>query len=265
MGTLASMSFRDLPEHVAENRRHWNDMAGQWVESGERNWANAASWGMWGVADEVMPLLPDDMTGMDAVELGCGTGYVSSWMVRRGARVTAVDISAGQLATAGRLAAEHDIEIDFIHGSAESVPRPDSSFDFAISEYGAVLWCDPSEWIPEAYRLLRPGGRLVTLSTSSLAATCMPVDGSMPVTRSLERPTFGMSRFDWRDAQDDPGGIEFVLPVSGWFAAFKNAGFEVEDFIEVQAPVTGDEVRFFASADWAHDHPSEQVWKLRKP
>ena len=256
--------LESLPEHAVENRRMWDEDAENWVESGERNWASEPTWGMWGVADDVMPLLHDDMTGMDAIELGCGTGYISSWMARRGANVTAIDLSEGQLATARRLAAEHQVDIDFIHGNAEAVPRPDGSFDFAISEYGAVTWCDPAVWIPEAHRLLRAGGRLVTLGVSSLASVCMPLDGSIPVTRTLERPTFGMHRFDWREAIDEPGGIDFNLPVSGWFRAFKNAGFEVEDFIEVQSPITGGEVRFYATADWSHDHPSEQVFKLRK-
>jgi SAM-dependent methyltransferase len=220
---------------------------------------------MWGVGDDVMPLLPEDMTGMEAIELGCGTGYVSSWMARRGANVTAIDLSEGQLATARRLADQHDVSIDFIHGNAEAVPRRDESFDFAISEYGAVLWCDPELWLPEAFRLLRPGGRLVTLSTSSLAAACMPTDGSLPLGYTLVTPTFGLGRFDWRDAIDEPGGIEFVLSISGWFRAFKDAGFRVEDFFEVQAPEPGEEVRFFVSADWAHDHPSEQVFCVRKP
>ena len=38
------------------------------------------------------------------------------------------------------------------------VPLPDASFDLAVSEYGASLWADPYKWIPEAARLLRPGG-----------------------------------------------------------------------------------------------------------
>jgi SAM-dependent methyltransferase len=254
-----------LPCHVVENRRQWDEDAVNWVESGERNWAQAEpTWGMWGIHQSELSLLPDDMSGLDAIELGCGTGYISAWMARRGANVTGVDNSEAQLATARRLAAEHGLDITWIHGNAETVPRPDASFDFAISEYGAVLWCDPYVWVPEAYRLLRPGGRLVTLSTSTLAHLCMPVDGSIPATRHLERRSFGMHRFDWREAVDEPGGIEFNLMISEWFRLFTDTGFRVEDFREVQAPERGDDVNFFATADWSNDHPSEQVWLVRK-
>lgn len=255
----------DLPEHVVENRRTWDEDAVNWVEAGERAWATSEpSWGMWDIPQAQLPLVPDDMTGLDAIELGCGTGYISAWMARRGARVTGLDNSEGQLATARRLAAEHGLAIAWIHGNAETVPLPDESFDFVISEYGAVLWCDPYVWVPEAARLLRPGGRMVTLSTSTLAHVCMPRDGSIPCTDRLERSSFGMHRFDWRDAVDEPGGIEFNLMTSEWFRLFNATGFVVEDFRELRAPRRGSDVNFFATADWANDHPSEQVWVVRK-
>jgi ubiquinone/menaquinone biosynthesis C-methylase UbiE len=131
------MSDAPLPEHVAVNRAHWDEDAVNWVASGERNWRKAATWGMWGV--DLPGMLPDDMTGLDAIELGCGTAYVSAWMARRGANVVAIDNSEGQLATARRLAAEHGIDLTLIHGDAENVPYDDGSFDFAISEYGAAI------------------------------------------------------------------------------------------------------------------------------
>jgi len=45
-------------------------------------------------------LLLEDLAGKDAIELGCGTAYVSAWLARRGARVVGIDNSAAQLATA---------------------------------------------------------------------------------------------------------------------------------------------------------------------
>lgn len=209
-------------------------------------------------------MLPADMTGLDAIELGCGTGYVSGWMARRGASVVGVDVSERQLDTARRLAGQCGVQLTLVHGDAEAVPYPDASFDFAISEYGAAIWCDPYSWIPEAHRLLRPAGQLVFLGMSSLANLCMPQDGSLPITGRLERDYFDMHRFDWREAKDDPGGIEFNLPISRWFALFRETGFEVLDFKEIQAPCTGTELEHFVTGEWAVRWPCEQVWKLRR-
>ena len=254
-----------LPEHVAENRRHWDAMADEWVGMGEQRWvADEPLWGMWSIPESQLGLLPEDLSGAAAIELGCGTGYVSSWLARRGAAVVGIDNSARQLATARRLAAEHGVELTLLHGNAEQVPYPDASFDFAISEYGAAIWCDPYVWVPEAHRLLRPGGDLVVLGNAPLAMVCAPLDGSTPIGERLERDYFGMHRLDWRDAVDEPGGIEFNLPVSGWFRLFRQTGFEVLDYLELQAPQPGAAINFFVTADWAHRFPSEQVWRLRK-
>ena len=134
----------ELPEHVAVNREFWDGMAHEWVEGGERAWEQAEpSWGEWGIPENELRMLPDDMTGMQAIELGCGTAYVSGWMARRGASVTGIDNSAEQLRTARRLAEQHGVALELIHGNAEAVPKPDESFDFAISEYGAAIWADP--------------------------------------------------------------------------------------------------------------------------
>ncbi|MDH4276820.1 MAG: class I SAM-dependent methyltransferase, partial [Acidimicrobiia bacterium] len=121
-------SSDDLPDHVAENRRHWDAMAHDWVAMGERAWAVAEpTWGIWSVPEDEVEMLPADMTGLNAIELGCGTAYVTAWMARRGATVTAIDNSEAQLATARRLATEHGIDVTFIHGNAERVPLPDGS------------------------------------------------------------------------------------------------------------------------------------------
>ena len=255
----------DLPEHVAENRRHWDDMADEWVAPGERSWAGEPKWGIWGVGQEVAPLLPGDLSGRRAIELGCGTGYVSAWMHRRGAEVYAIDNSSRQLDTARRLAAEHGIDdIEWVHGNAEDVPQPDASFDFAISEYGAAIWCDPYAWIPEAHRLLRSGGELVFLGNHPLMIICNAPDGDRPVGEHLERPYFGLHSVDWTKAVEDPGGIEFNLPISKWIALFRDTAFEVLDYWEIGAPDDATATQYWVPADWARKWPSEQAWRLRK-
>ncbi|NND76171.1 MAG: class I SAM-dependent methyltransferase [Ilumatobacter sp.] len=255
-----------LSRHVAENRRHWDATADRWVVAGERAWSRAEpTWGIWGVADADLSLLPADMSGLDAIELGCGTGYVSAWMHRRGAAVCAVDISAEQLATATRLAGVHEItDIDWVQCNAEAVPRPDATFDFAISEYGAAIWCDPTTWIPEAHRLLRPGGRLVFLGHHPLAMVCMSPAGDEPAGMTLQRPYFGLGQLDWTEAIEDPGGIEFNRTVSGWIELFDRTGFDIERYAEVQAPDEAEGQEFWMPAEWSQQYPSEQVWFLRK-
>jgi SAM-dependent methyltransferase len=252
--------------HVAENQRYWDAMADDWVASGEQSWAaKEPFWGIWKLPERDLKMLPEDMKGTRAVELGCGTGYVSWWMRQRGATVLAVDNSAKQLDTARRLAKEYGAGdgITFVHGNAESIDQPSGTFDFAISEYGAAIWCDPLVWIPEAHRLLRPGGRLVFLGNHPLAEITIDPTGEKTTT-TLHRPYLNMHRLDWTAAEHEPGGVEFSLPIGRWIELFVQTGFEIEEYIEPSAPQDASGRSFCSSADWARKWPSEHVWKLRK-
>jgi SAM-dependent methyltransferase len=258
------MNDSSLPEHVAANRDYWDSTARDWVSAGERSWGQAEpTWGIWALPESELQMLPDDMSGMRTIELGCGTGYVSGWMIRRGASAVGIDNSANQLETADRLMRAHGMPFELIHGNAETVSYPDASFDFAISEYGAAIWADPCLWIPEAHRLLKPGGELVFLGTHPLAIITTPPNGA-PSERTLHKDYFTLHRQDWREVEVDPGGVEFNLPMAGWLKLFRDTGFEVVDYLELKAPDDASETRFSSPADWSQRWPSEQVWKLRK-
>src|SRR5947208_16339401 len=223
----------DLPDHVRRNRALWDDWAPQYVASGEEGWAAVEPrWGIWGVPESQLNILPGSLAGKDAIELGCGTAYVSAWLARRGARVVGIDNSEAQLATARRLQEQHGLHFPLLHGSAEAVPYPDQSFDFAISEYGACLWADPMKWIAEAARLLRPGGRLHFLTNAFLLMLCADEDETKPATDRLLRPAFDVYRMEW------PGesGIEFHLSHADWLRLLRDAGFEIEHRIEIRPP-----------------------------
>lgn len=252
----------DDPDYVLINRIHWDKHAHAWAEGGAIAWTSEPTWGMWQVPESSLRLLPENMTGMRAVELGCGTAYISAWMARRGASCVGIDNSAGQLATARRLADEHGVDLELIHANAEQVPYADESFDFAVSEYGVAIWADPHTWIPEAHRVLKPGGRLVFLGNHPLAMLVQDFNSDDPLTTTLMQPYFGMHRIDWDDGADQ--GVEFNLTISDWITLFLDTGFDIVSYHELRCPDRGDEVRFYVTKDWAHDYPSEQVWNLRK-
>jgi SAM-dependent methyltransferase len=195
-------------DHVLRNRAAWDRWAAEHAGPGLRNWAAAEpSWGIWGIAEAQAGVLPADLEGRDSIELGCGTGYVSAWLARRGARPAGLDNSAAQLATARQLQDRSGLRFPLIHASAERAPLADGRFDLAISEYGASIWCDPYAWIPEAARLLRPGGQLIFLVNSVLLMLTVPDTDGVPATERLLRPYFGMHRFEWPDDES----VEFHL------------------------------------------------------
>ena len=256
------MTDEELPEHVARNRAYWDDQAAAYVANGAASWAREdPTWGIWHVPESELRLLPEDLEGRDVIELGCGTAYVSAWLARRGARPVGIDNSPRQLETARRLQAEHGLEFPLHLGNAEATPFPEESFDLAISEYGAAIWCDPYAWIPEAARLLRPGGELIFLGNSvlqMLTVRDLLVDG--PSTDQLRRDQFGMHRFEWPD--DD--SVEFHISHGDMIRLLRRSGFEVLDLIEIRAPEGATTSYEYTSPEWGRRWPSEEVWKARR-
>jgi len=250
------------PDYVAVNREAWTDSNREYTDAqADRAWrAEEITWGMFSTPESEVRVL-GDVDGLDVIDLGCGTGYFSAWLARRGARPVGVDVTPAQLATARRLQAETGIEFPLIEASAEDVPLPDASFDLAFSEYGASIWCDPYVWLPEAWRLLRPGGRLVFLCNSPLVILCA-VEVPDSTSETLQRPQRGLHKLSWSD-----GGTEFHLGHGDMFRALLDAGFVVENLVELFAADHAEthEYYTFVTAEWARKWPVEEIWAARKP
>jgi SAM-dependent methyltransferase len=226
----------------------------------EEAWAkDEIDWGIWHVPESELRALPE-VAGKDVVELGCGTAYFGAWLKKAGAaRVVGIDPTPAQLETARRCNEEFGLGLELIEAFGEDVPLPDASFDLAVSEYGASIWADPYKWIPEAARLLRPGGELVFLRNSTLAILCSP-DEDLPADERLHRPQFGMHRFQWPDS-----GVEYHLSHGDWVRLLRGNGFEILDLIEIQAPADAEtHQRYdYVSADWSRKWPAEEIWRAR--
>ncbi|MGD0748101.1 MAG: class I SAM-dependent methyltransferase [Acidimicrobiales bacterium] len=248
-------------DYISVNAEAWDNRHDDQLAAARRGWsATEATWGIFAVPERTVRLLPDDLDGKAVLELGCGTAYVSAWLARRGAAPVGVDPSAGQLGIARQFQDEFGLAFPLVRASGEHVPFADATFDLVISEYGAAIWADPHRWIPEASRVLRPGGALIFLGNSTLLMLCVPDEDGQPATAQLLRPQFGMHRFEW---PDDPT-IEFHLSHGDWIRLLRANGFEIHDLIEIR-PSPGATTRFaFVDGGWADRWPCEEVWRARR-
>jgi cyclopropane fatty-acyl-phospholipid synthase-like methyltransferase len=102
--------------------------------------------------------------GHRLVDAGCGIGGTSIWMAQEcGADVTGVNISPEQLARATRLAQQRGLaqQVRFVQRSYTDTGLPDGQFDGVYGMESVSYAIDKRDFIREAYRLLKPGGRLV--------------------------------------------------------------------------------------------------------
>ena len=249
------------PDTLPGNIASWTKANAEYTDaSAAAAWArDEISWGVFGVPEATLGCL-GDVADLDVVELGCGTAFFSAWLAKRGARPVGVDPTPAQLETARRMMRETGVDFPLVEAPGESVPLPDASFDLAISEYGAALWADPYQWVPEAARLLRTGGRLIFLTNSNLSMLCFPPVGV--VTEQLQRPLFGMYRTNWPDEL----GTEFHLPHGEWIKLLCDTGFEVEALHELQAPEDAKKHGYYdyVEGEWAQKWPCEEIWVARK-
>jgi SAM-dependent methyltransferase len=252
-----------LPEagvDLARNRGLWTVVNAQFTdEDADRAWASTEpAWGLFGVPERELVVL-GDVGGLDVLELGCGTAYLSGWLASRGARPVGLDLTPAQLATAARCQQRFGVVFPLVEADAANVPLADASFDLVVSEYGASVWCDPDRWVAEAARLLRPGGRLVFLTNSVLATLCVPDQPGVAHERLL-RPQRGLHRVEWAG-----GGVEFHPSHGEWIRVLGANGFVVQALHELYAPADAATHPYYgiATAQWASRWPVEDLWAAR--
>jgi SAM-dependent methyltransferase len=253
-GARSCVDGRDA---VDINRALWTAVNAEFTDADARRaWAaDEITWGLFKIPDREFGALAD-LAGRDVVELGCGTAYFSAWLARRGAHPVGVDVTPAQLATARRCQQHFGLAFPLVEASAEDVPLPDNSFDLAVSEYGASVWCEPDLWIAEAARLLRPGGRLVFLTNSVLVALCVPEQQGYAEER-LRRAQPDVRRVLWPE-----GGVEFHPGHGDWVRVLRSNGFTVEALHELYAPADAQTHAYYeiVTADWARQWPVEDLW-----
>src|SRR5205807_4796000 len=142
------MTEREVHDSVAANVAKWTKQNAAYTDGrAQAAWQrDDLTWGVFGVPEGAVAVV-GDVRGLDVVELGCGTAYLSAWLAKRGARPVGVDPTPAQLDTARRCQARFGISFPLIEADAAQVPLPGASFDLAVSEFGASLWCASDRWI----------------------------------------------------------------------------------------------------------------------
>lgn len=98
--------------------------------------------------------------GDQVLDVACGTGVVAVTAARRGASVTALDLTPELLEIARSNANTAAVAVDWHEGDVEALPFPGASFDVVLSQFGHMFAPRPEVALAEMLRVLRPGGTI---------------------------------------------------------------------------------------------------------
>ena len=257
--TSDSTDLPGLTAHAARNQGLWDEYSDEYQakHGGQLAESGGLAWGTAQISESELRVL-GDVAGRDILEFGCGAAQWSIALAQRGARPVGLDLSERQLEHARRLMTEAGVDFPLVHASAEAVPLPDASFDIVFCDHGAMTFADPYRTVPEAARLLRPGGLVAFSPQSPIETICWPI-GADKVGDRLALDYFGMHQVD------DEDETSFQLPYGEWVRLFRANGFVVEDLIEPRpADDATSSYRDAESLAWARRWPSEAIWRLRR-
>jgi len=141
---------------------HWGRRAAGFDADFGHSIRTAAERAAW---DRILDLVVGGRGTLDALDVGCGTGFLSLELAGRGHRVTGIDFAPQMLAEARKKAAAQGVAVRFEEGDAEQLPFAEGSFDLVMTRH--VLWTlpHPEQAIDEWIRVLRPGGRLAAMDS----------------------------------------------------------------------------------------------------
>ncbi len=132
--------------------------------------------------------------GLSFLDIGCGGGLIAEPIARMGAKVTGVDASEKNIKTAIVHAAQSDLPIDYLPGTAEALVADGYQFDAVLALEIIEHVADPQAFIASCASLVKPGGALVMSTINrTVKSLVMAKFGAEYVLRLLPRGTH-----DWR-------------------------------------------------------------------
>jgi len=225
---------------VRANRADWDAYADEYQAThGTFLGDEGFLWGPEGVREDDLHAL-GDVAGRDVLELGCGAGQCSRWVLRHGGRPVGLDVSMRQLQHSRRIDDELGTAVPLVCAGAADIPFRSDSFDIVFSAFGALQFiADADLLVSGIARVLRPGGRLV-FSVTHPTRWMFPDD---PGEEGLLASQSYWDRTPYVEVDDETGETRYVehhRTLGDWVRALAVAGFRMVDLVEPEWPAEHD-------------------------
>ena len=218
-------TFAMMDTEIEEARDFWNGVAEDWrIQVGDEGDSNRRL-----NSDPVLWAFAGDVRGLEVLDAGCGTGYLTNRLSERGALVTGIDFSERMIAIAQDTTPAVDFRVD---SCSELRTIGDEHFDMVIANYVFMDTPDLHGAVQPRSKTGRGGGAGLLPSVFS-GRRCHSFEGRRKIPLRLGLailPRKEMHRPPWGHFTSD--FIWFHRPLSEYWKAFTAAGFDVVDFEE---------------------------------
>jgi 2-polyprenyl-3-methyl-5-hydroxy-6-metoxy-1,4-benzoquinol methylase len=173
--------------------------------------------------NSTLGILPEIAVGTTCLELGCGAAQNSIFLASRGARCTAVDISAEQIKHAQLLGERHKVNLDLYCLPLEDTDAwPTGQFDLVHSVFALPFIANPEMFIKRAAESVAPGGTLILVTQHPIfAAEWLELEDA---EMGLFLPSYFEPADDLRETQEGQIIGSSSYPVSTVSAQIHEAG-----------------------------------------
>ncbi len=239
----------------------WNAMGDEWFALAQKGESRNCF---------IMPnmlRLMGDVRGKRILDLGCGEGGYARELTRRGAQLTAVDCSRRAIEYAAALAEKEQLAIEhLVRNSSDLFDIASAQFDIVLCSMMLMDCEDFDGTLREAYRVLKPGGRLF----ASVLHPCFDGNHDVGIGRQgegLDRQVVVMNYFEPKEWEAPLwGGTIPVIwrhrTMEDYVKGFLRAGFIIADLNEPRA--TDEQAKISTAMAWLQKIPLYLYWELRK-
>jgi SAM-dependent methyltransferase len=235
---------RRVDEHdsLKANRADWDRYADEYQAThGEFLGDVGFLWGPEGVREDDLHAL-GDVAGRRVLELGCGAGQCSRWVLAHGGLPVGLDVSMRQLQHSRRIDLSLETLVPTVCAGAAALPFADATFDIVFSAFGALQFiADADALVGEIARVTRPGGRLA-FSVTHPTRWMFPDD---PGEGGLVASQPYWDRTPYVEVDDETGQTSYVehhRTLGDWVRALVAAGYRLVDLVEPEWPTDHDRV-----------------------
>jgi SAM-dependent methyltransferase len=225
---------RRVDEHdsLKANRADWDRYADEYQAThGEFLGDVGFLWGPEGVREDDLHAL-GVVAGRRVLELGCGAGQCSRWVLAHGGLPVGLDVSMRQLQHSRRIDLSLETLVPTVCAGAAALPFADATFDIVFSAFGALQFiADADALVDEIARVTRPGGRLA-FSVTHPTRWMFPDD---PGEGGLVASQPYWDRTPYVEVDDESGQTSYVehhRTLGDWVRAVVGAGLVLEDLVE---------------------------------